>query len=353
MRELITTDDPRWQAMLDTCPHDFYQLPGYLELTAAWEGGEPRALLVEVGSCRMLLPILVRPLPAASLPAGGFGADRDATSPYGYPGPIWNPGAEQGDVAAALRACIELGGEIGLVTSFIRLHPVLDDGNAAELLVDSRVRLVDHGPTVGIDLTLDDEATDRATSRSIRADVRRMQAKGFVVRMDEPGDFEAFQAIYLATMERLGSGDFYRFGPAYFDGFRRHLRDHFHLFAVVAPNGEVACAGIVTSVGRILQGHLNGTAQAYLPDSPIKYMIVAARDWGRRTGANVFHMGGGLGTREDKLYEFKCGFGELRYRYKTLQIVHRPDAYRALAPEDADKVVGFFPPYRARKTAVA
>lgn len=348
MRELIETDDPRWRAMLAACPHDFYQLPAYLELTAAWEGGEPRAFLVEHGSCRLLLPLLIRPLPAGSRAEG-----RDATSPYGYPGPIWNPDADPRDVAAALRVCVDLGGELGLVSSFIRLHPVLDDGAAAASLADDRIRLVDHGPTVGIDLTLDDLATDRATSRSIRADVRRLQAKGFTVRVDAPGDFEAFQAIYLATMERLGSGDFYRFGAAYFERFRADLREHFRLFAVAAPSGEVACAGIVTSCGRVMQGHLNGTAQAYLPDSPIKYMIVAARDWGRQAGAAVFHMGGGLGTREDKLYEFKCGFGELRYRYKTLQIVHRPEVYQALAVPAAGEVVDFFPVYRARAAAVA
>lgn len=351
MSELIRADDGRWHAMLARCPHDFYHLPGYVALTARWEGGEPAAFLVEAGSCRLLLPLLIRPLPPGSPVAG-----QDATSPYGYPGPIWNPDAAPGDVVEALRRCADLGAEVGLVSSFVRLHPVLDDGEAAARLDDPRVRLVDHGPTVGIDLTADDAATDEAVRQSIRANVRKLRAHGFTVRRDEPGDLEAFQAIYLDTMERLGSSAFYRYGPGYFAELQRQLGHHFHLFAAVAPSGEVASAGIFTAVDGVLQEHLAGTASAYLPASPSKLLIVEVRDWGRRTGARVLHVGGGLGAREDSLYAFKSGFGALRFRFRSLQIVHRPDAFHALVPPalrslPAENTVSFFPPYRDTRAA--
>ena len=342
MRELIKTTDPRWAATLAASPHDFYHLPGYLELSAAYEGGEPRGFLVEAGACRMLLPVLIRPLPAG-IGRGGH----DATSPYGYPGPVWNADAPVRDAAEGLRRWIDFGAEQGLVTSFIRLHPILEDGRLLAAVDDARVRVVDHGPTVGIDLTADEVALNRVVSRSTRQDIRRLLAKGYAVRIDDPRDFEPFQAIYLDTMDRLASSKFYRFGAGYFRGLRDCLGEHYHLFAVVAPNGEVACASIITRVGDVVQGHLGGTARPHLPASPFKLLVVAARDWARRTGATVMHMGGGLGATEDALFQFKCGFGDLRFRYRTLQIVHQPDAFRALVGADGGRQADFFPPYRA------
>lgn len=348
MSELIRADDPRWETMLAGCPHDFYHLPGYLALSGAYEGGEPRAFYTEVGSCHLLMPMLVRPFPTWLTDTG-----QDAASPYGYPGPIWNPDAAPRDVAEALGRWVEVGAAHGLVTSFIRLHPVLDDGRAWALVDDDRFRVVDHGPTVGIDLTVEEAAVERSVSRSNRYDIRRLKAKGYFARIDDPRDFEPFQAIYLDTMDRLASSEFYRFGTGYFQGLRRCLGEHYHHIAIVTPEGEVACASILTHVGGVVQGHLGGTARPFLPESPFKFLIVAVRDWGRGVGAKVLHMGGGLGAKEDALYQFKCSFGDLRFRYRTLQIVHQPRAYAALVGPGAGVASDYFPAYRTRFATAA
>ena len=42
--EILTSDDPRWQAFLERVPHDFYHLPSYTRLAAAHDGGRPEAV---------------------------------------------------------------------------------------------------------------------------------------------------------------------------------------------------------------------------------------------------------------------------------------------------------------------
>jgi hypothetical protein len=36
--ELIGTDDPRWRRLIETADPDDYQLPGWAELSARYEG---------------------------------------------------------------------------------------------------------------------------------------------------------------------------------------------------------------------------------------------------------------------------------------------------------------------------
>src|SRR5919197_1209331 len=84
--DLLTPDNPRWPAILRAVPHDVYHFPGYVSAAARHEGGEPYAFVAEDDGCRLLIPLLVRPIDP--LIAGQRAPLYDATSPYGYPGPL-------------------------------------------------------------------------------------------------------------------------------------------------------------------------------------------------------------------------------------------------------------------------
>ncbi|HKG55919.1 MAG TPA: hypothetical protein VKA85_01585, partial [Candidatus Limnocylindrales bacterium] len=77
--ELVPSTSPRWSAILDSARHDFYHLPAYTALCADLEAGVASAAIVEAAGATMLVPLVIRPI------AGG---GRDATSPYGFPGPL-------------------------------------------------------------------------------------------------------------------------------------------------------------------------------------------------------------------------------------------------------------------------
>ena len=97
--------------------HDFYHLLTYVALCAEQEGGDGRALLVQDEGRGLLLPLILRPIPD-----GGV----DATSPYGYPGPlIWGT-ADPDFGRDALLSGIQLLESLQVVSVFVRLHPVLN-----------------------------------------------------------------------------------------------------------------------------------------------------------------------------------------------------------------------------------
>ena len=83
--ELIGAGDPRWGAFLGACRHDFYHLPEYVALCARHEGGEPAAFWAEQGDAGLLVPMVLRPLPAELDPDPAW---RDSVAPYGYPCPL-------------------------------------------------------------------------------------------------------------------------------------------------------------------------------------------------------------------------------------------------------------------------
>ncbi len=331
-REFIGPRDPAWAAFLEAAPHDFYHLPGYVELCARRDAGEAAAFLAEEGGGAMLMPLVLRPVPGAPW--------RDACAPYGYPCPLFRGGPAPDQVGAFLAAFAAAGAGEGLVSAFFRLHPLLP---VPEGPFERFGTLVDHGQTVYLDLELLPEELERQTRVNHRADARKLLAEGYRVEVDGWDRLDAFVDIYEATMAYRGSDAAYRFDAAYFRDLRECLGDRLHLCMVVAPGGEAAAGGLFTDMGGLMQFHLAGTAPAFRRAGPAKLMLLHMRDRARDWGARRLHLGGGVGCAEDSLAFFKQGFSRLRARFSTYRMVLLPRIYRELA---ADPAGDFFPAYR-------
>jgi hypothetical protein len=349
--EFLVSSDPRWEEFLEACHHDFYHLPGYVELCARQEGGEPVAFLASEGACGLLVPMVLRPLPEALDPSRGW---RDAAAPYGYPCPLLRGDPDEAAVAGFLAAFSDLGAAAGIVSAFIRLHPILE---LPLRPFGAFGTLVDEGQTVLLDLTRPREELMRQTRANHLADARRLERDGFRVVLDDWSWMADFVRIYEETMAYRDAGSFYRFGPAYFHDLRQCLGDRLHLCLVQDPDGEAAAAGLFTRVDGLMQFHLSGTSAAHRRIGPAKLMLLHMRDWAKAKGVHTLHLGGGVGCREDSLAFFKQGFSKLRGRYRTFRMVLVPDLYRDLVRQlepagapgtgaDPDPARDFFPAYR-------
>ena len=345
MGKWLDPTDARWRSTLHGVPHDFYHFPCYVELAARTDGGFATAYYAEIGAGRMLIPLLIRTLDGV---AGAPPQAQDAISPYGYAGPLISDGLSDAEVQRAMGTFIDDGAERGLITTFLRLHPLLPSV-ARGIAREARARVVAHGPTVSVDLTQETAALDREVRSNHRRNVARLEAAGFTVRFDAWDDYPAFQAAYAATMARHHAADRYLFGAAYFEDLRACLGDALHLCAVSSPAGELACGGLFTRVGAIVQYHLGATADQHLSLAPSKLMFAAARHWGKARGATVLHLGGGVQGRDDSLYLFKRGFGSGEHVFQSVSIVHDPVAYDAMTKHRVPD--SFFPLYRAAAPA--
>jgi hypothetical protein len=343
--ELLSAADPRWAAFLAAGRHDFYHLPGYVELCARHEGGEAAAFWAEDGGAAMLAPMVLRPLPAEL----GQGSWRDAVAPYGYPCPLLRGDPPDATVAAFLGAFRDQGAARGIVAAFLRLHPLLPLPEAPFRQFGA---LVEHGSTVYLDLGLGAEELARQTRANHLADARRLEREGYRVVVDRWEQMDEFIRIYEETMSYRSAVAYYRFGRDYYRELRQCLGERLHLSVVLAPDGSGAAAGLFTQVDGMVQFHLSGTSDAHRRAGPAKLMLIHMRDWARGRGARFLHLGGGVGCREDSLAFFKQGFSKLRSRFQTFRMVLDPDRYQALVrrrglpEEDPGAPGGFFPAYR-------
>ena len=346
---LLEPGDPRWAEVLAGVPHDVYHLPEYLAMSAAFEGGEARALLAEDGEVRLLAPLLLRPLPAALEAPAEW---RDALTPYGYPAPLLAGDGAAERLAPLLEAALGEAAAAGVVTAFFRLHPLLPLPHEAEVL-PRLGEVVEHGETVAVDLSLPAEQHWSQTRGNHRTGINRLRKQGFQVRVDDWSLFSDFRRIYAETMERVGAGGFYFFSDAYFEALRRSLGERLHLFAVLSPEGEVACAGLFPAVEGVVQYHLGGTAPAFLGVAPSKLMFDAVRNWGREAGLRWLHLGGGVGGARDSLFNFKAGFSPVHLPFRTFRVVLDAGRETELVRRrdhlagGAGAAPGFFPRYRA------
>jgi hypothetical protein len=336
----ISPDDPRWANALRGTVHDLYDLPDYTRVAACWEQGTPTAFYAEQGSSVLLIPLIRRALPdctSESQPGS------DLASPYGYPS-IITAGDDEW-IAKALKAFQHASREMGAVTAFLRLHPLFPHG----LEIFSRFGvLVRHGQTVYIDLTRSEEELWAETRSRYRSYIRRLQRERFRVTLDEWNGYEECIDAYLEAMDRLEAARYYRFSRSYFLDLHRRLGSHLHLCRVMAPSGDLACAGLFISYNGILQYHLGASKNKYRASGPSKLMIHFMRCWGQRSHHRTLHLGGGYGGAEDTLMHFKSGFAHTRADFYTMRVIFDPAKYQKLIAQRHAGTSGrdFFPAYR-------
>jgi hypothetical protein len=334
---LLDVDAPEWAALLRATPHDFYHLPAYAALCAEQEGGRPRALYVAGHGGAMLLPLIVR-----DISEGGL----DATSPYGYPGPVGSGTEDPAFLTVALAAGRQALEEAGIVSAFVRLHPLLNPSPP-----DGIGTLVRHGETVSVDLTLSTQDLWAQMRLNHRRDVARSLEQGFIAAIDENWrHLETFKQLYWATMDRHSASPFYFFPDTYFDGLVEALGNRLHL-CVVERNGEIAAGGLFVETNGLVQYHLSGTSAEFLKVQPMKLMMHFMSGWAKARGNRSLHLGGGVGGASDSLLRFKVGFSPRLHPYCTIRMVIDEGEYRRLVRArdpslDPDARDGFFPLYR-------
>jgi hypothetical protein len=348
---LVSADCSGWDDAVLAVPHDVYHLARYAKLCGALEGGEAQGFIARDGHCRLFVPLIVRRVPSSLCNGDG---SRDATVPYGYPGPLLScDGASPGAPAStfldhALEALVTRLRKERIVSAFFRLHPLLPVETAVLSRFGSVVR---SGETVAIDLSLSEDALWRQMRPNHRRDVTKAKARGEWADIDPTWSaLPLFVQAYRETMSRVGADSYYLFSDDYFLGLRDALQQHLHLW-VVRSDGEVTAGALFTECGGIVQYHLGGTLDRFLPENPMKLLFHSATAWFRQRGNRWLHLGGGVGSARDSLMHFKLGFSGLTFPFYTWRVVIDPDMYGELlarVPRDTpvDAPSSFFPAYR-------
>lgn len=335
----------QWDAAVSSfSAHDVYHLSGYVRAFRLHGDGEPLLFHYESEGLRGINVVMKRDVAKAPqftgrLPAGEI---FDLATPYGYGG--WLLEGE-GDPAPLFGAYESWCRENGIVSEFVRYHPVLANQKGTE----AGYQVIPLGHTIAMDLSDLETIWANLTSKN-RNMIRKAQKNGLTVhRGHSPELYETFREIYNATMDKDHAAAYYYFGPEFYDSVRTDLAEHAELFYVQTPEGEIAAASIMLWANGQMHYHLSGSRREYQHLAPTNLLLYEAALWGCEKGCRTLHLGGGVGSGEDSLYAFKKAFyrGEPR-RFHIGKKVLDPARYEELTAMRTDLPdSGFFPRYRA------
>jgi hypothetical protein len=294
-------------------------------------------LRIESGDFELLCPLIVREI--------GDTGDRDAVSPYGYPGVVVSGGSRghvrrsnSGEAPADMSpapptldpSAIDFS-ETGLVSVFIR-HTL------GELPLT--------GTTDRNVVQIADPDLGPKSRPSDRRQVRKNLEAGYELELVPGPDTTlaqraGFLDVYEQTMRRTGAAGHYFFPAAYFD--RVLEADRTWLALATAPGGELAAASLAAVSDGYLHYYLSGSADSHLRDSPMKNVVARLIEHAAELELPL-NLGGGI-SPGDALEEFKRGFANRQETWHTSEIVCDPDKYAELSA--SRPTTGFFPAYRA------
>lgn len=354
LRVLSVAQETEWKSALGrTYQHDVYFLRGYHALGQDMGEGRAHLFVYTEGGYVIMVPFLLRPIdviPGLDCRGAGW---QDATSVYGYVGPLAShrkiPCAVMQGFGAALRASLQ---RRRVVAVFSRLHPLL----AQLAIVSGLGDYVPVGPTVSIDLTLQPDEQRSLYTKGHKYNISKLTRQGAVCVLDaESAYLPEVIDMYYETMHRVGASDYYFFNRRYFHQLFSRLGSSVHLFECFM-NDRMICAGLFTSCDGVVQYHLSATRQEYRKLAPTKLLIDTVRMWAAERGNHTFHLGGGVGAREDSLFHFKSGFSDRRHMFAVWRWIVLPEVYEHLCETKAEWNRGhglettsadYFPAYRS------
>jgi hypothetical protein len=296
--------------------------------------GVTHTLRIVSGTGDLLAPLIVRDIDGTD--------ERDAISPYGYPGlaergqegvPRSNSGEAPGDTLLTPPPIDPQSidwSPTGLVSVFIRhaLAPSPLSGATERNIVQ-----------------ISDPALPPKSRPSDRRQVRRNLEAGYVLQVVPGTETTAeqrtgFLAAYEETMRRTDAASHYFFGAGYFD--RILAAERTWLALALAPDGAIAAASIVAVSDGYLHYYLSGSTDAHLRDSPMKNVVARLVEHSAELGLPL-NLGGGIAPG-DALEEFKRGFANRRQAWLTSELVCNRQRYEELSRGRG--APGFFPAYR-------
>jgi hypothetical protein len=324
----------QWMDILEQSSHyDFYHLPRYHALAEERGEGKAHMFVYREGAYSIGLPLLLRPI--LSTPGLEQIGDTwwDATSVYGYAGPIASheivPSSLVDNFRLALCQALQ---DRRVVAVFSRLHPLLRQRH----LFARFGQITQIGQTVSIDLTLPADVQRGQYRKNHKHDINRLRRLGVLCHRDvERHHLSQFIDIYYETMRRVKAPGMYFFEREYFEKLMAALGSNIQLF-VCELGRQIICGGLFVFHNQIVQYHLGATSDNVYELSPSKLLFDTVRLWAMEQGASIFHLGGGFGGKEDSLFHFKKGFSNSVHNFAVWRGVLLPDIYEQLCRAKAD-----------------
>lgn len=309
-----------WDAVIGEIENfDFYHTFDYHHLSKK-TNERPVLLKYCIDEQIMALPLFIRPIANTNY--------FDATSAYGYVGPIHKTKLTQTHIESYQKALVIFFKEEKIISVFSRLNPYIENQNT---LLEGLGSITSLGPVVNIDLTLSLEEQRANYSKSTKSRVNKARKSCFTKLVSSTEDLNAFIDIYYENMTRLNATKDYFFSRDYFFEFFNSKNFKTDVLLVFDNETNEPIAGsMFVKTNNIVQFHLSGTKNEYLNIAPARVFIDEMRVKATEDGFTYFNLGGGLGSQQDSLYEFKSSFSKDHKTFKVWKYIVDEKVYEEL-----------------------
>ena len=336
----VIVDKESWDRhILDFEVSDFYHTYDYH--TIAKGNTEPQLLIYREGEVTIALPLLVRKIPNSIF--------CDATSVYGYPGPLHKNLPLNFDNTRFSQTLLEYFKSQNFVTIFSRLNPYI---TGQHKVIEGIGELEQKGVIVSIDLTKDIAQQRREFRRRLKGQLNMARRHCSIKVADNDEAYQQFVNIYRETMQRLDAKSMYFFDDYYFKTLAKsNSFETKTLLAIHNESGETIGASMFIYKDSVVHYHLSGSKKEYMSLMPTKLLIDEMRIMATEMGLSNLNLGGGLSGANDSLLQFKTSYSKKLLDFFVWKLIVRPDVYKELVNENnsiAD--TGYFPKYRFAET---
>jgi hypothetical protein len=322
---------------------DFYHTYEYHQI-AKGEFDHPILVKYVENDKIIVLPLLLRHIDGHPY--------KDATSVYGYPGPLTKNLDAQYNNALFSQSLQELFQDKNIISVFSRLNPFIPH---QEIALNNIGEISFKGRIVNIDVTQDLENQKKDYNRRLKTYINQCRNHCTIKLADTEAEILAFIELYYENMHRVNATQGYFFNKKYFfdlingKDFKTEI-----LLAIHTETRKIISAAMFVKKNNIVQYHLSGSSEDYLHLNAIKMLIDEMRIRATEENYQYYNLGGGVSSSEDSLFRFKACFSKDFKEFKLWKYIVNDQVYQELSfqkkRKDYDLIEhntnNFFPYYR-------
>lgn len=343
-------ESEKWDQIVKSFKNfDVYFLSNYSKSFKIHGDGEPILFYYEESDVKAMNVVMKRDIAREkrferNLPEKEY---YDITTPYGYGGFVIEGEVTEDCLNRLNKEYILLCKREKIICEFVRFHPVL---NNCELLQDI-YDVSNLGKTILMNLKSKEQIWSELTSKN-RNVIRK--AKKFGVEIYYGINIqliEEFMNLYHETMARDNAKDYYYFAEDFYKSILQDLKYNTIIFYAMYE-GKIIAMSMIMQANQKLHYHLSASIKEYQHLAPTNLLLYEVACWGVENGYKSFHLGGGLGSKEDSLFKFKKAFNRNSHlTYSIGRKIFDIEKYEKLVnlrseSKNIDKSTSFFPVYR-------
>ncbi|WP_339316200.1 GNAT family N-acetyltransferase [Oceanobacillus sp. FSL W7-1304] len=301
-------EEEKWNEIVRSFKdYDTYYLLEYTKGFQTHGDGEPLLIYFEDSSSRAMNVVMKRDISLDKRFNGKVPANCyfDTTTPYGYGGFLIE-GTTTSDNLKNLQNEYTLACKNeGIISEFVRFHPVMNNYKFLEDIYDIDIL----GKTITMNLETKELVWKEITGKN-RNVIRKALKSGVEIFWGRSSElFEIFIDLYNDTMDKDNASDYYYFKDDFYKSVLNDLRYNSLIFYALY-NGKVIAMSIIMFSNKQMHYHLSASDKKFQHLAPTNLLLYEAACWGCENGYKTFHLGGGLGSKEDSLYSFKKAFNK-------------------------------------------